>query len=83
MPRLVVSMLSSALYTNGFVAAMRFLARYYRHRFIRATALIEASAAPVIAISMGVLVLWLALAVIAPLISLIQMLSSPASGPHL
>ncbi len=83
MPRLVVSMLSSALYTNGFVAAMRFLARYYRHRFIRATALIEASAAPVIAISMGVLVLWLALAVIAPLISLIQTLSSPASGPHL
>jgi type II secretory pathway component PulF len=83
MPRFVVTMLSTALYANGFVAAMRFLARYYRHRFLRSVALIEASSAPVIAISMGILVLWLALSVIAPLIALIQTLSSPASGPHL
>jgi len=36
-----------------------------------------------IAISMGILVLWLALAMLAPLISLIQSLSSAAAGPHL
>jgi type IV pilus assembly protein PilC len=83
LPRLVASLLSTALYANGFVEVLRFLARYYRFRFTRAVALIEASAAPLIALSMGFLVLWLAIAMLAPLISLIQTLSSPAAGPHL
>jgi type IV pilus assembly protein PilC len=83
MPRFVSSLLGTALYTNGFVAVLRFLARYYRNRFIRAVALIEACAAPAIAIGMGILVLWLALAVLAPLISLVQSLSSAAPGWHL
>jgi type IV pilus assembly protein PilC len=83
LPHLVSGMLATAMYGNGFVAVLRFLARYYRHRFTRAVALIEACAAPVIAIVMGIMVLWLALAVLAPLTTLIQSLSSPAGGPHL
>jgi len=83
MPRLVSGLLSTAMYADGFVAVLRFLARYYRYRHTRAMALIEASAAPLIALVMGTLVLWLSLAMLAPLISLIQSLSSPAAGPHL
>ena len=79
MPRLVSGMLSSAMQTPDIAQVFRFLGRYYSTRFSRGVAPLEASAAPVIAISMGIMVGWLALTVIAPLNTLIQTLSS--TGP--
>jgi type IV pilus assembly protein PilC len=78
MPPLVSGMLSTGMQTPDIAQVFRFLGRYYSTRFSRAIALIEASAAPVIAISIGIMVAWLALTIFAPMISLIQTLSSPA-----
>jgi type II secretory pathway component PulF len=79
LPRLVSGMLSTAIQTPDLAQVLRFLGRYYSTRFSRAVALLEASMVPAIAISMGFLVCWVALSVFAPLISLIQTVSSPMS----
>jgi type II secretory pathway component PulF len=78
LPHLVSGMLSTAIQTPDLAQVLRFLGRYYSTRFSRAIALLEASMVPLIAISMGFLVCWVALSIFAPMISLIQTVSSPA-----
>ncbi len=79
MPRMVWGMLATAIQTPDLAPVLHFLGRYYSTRFSRSVALLEASLAPVAAIVMGFFVCLLALSVFAPLISLIQTVSSPAS----
>ena len=79
LPRLVSGMLSTAIKTPDLAQVLRFLGRYYSTRFSRAIALLEASMVPIVAISMGFLVCWVALSIFAPMISLIQTVSLPMS----
>jgi type IV pilus assembly protein PilC len=78
MPQLVFGMLSTAIQTPDLAQVLRFLGRYYSTRFSRAIALLEASLVPIVAITMGFFVCWVALSIFAPMISLIQTVSSPA-----
>jgi type II secretory pathway component PulF len=78
LPRLIWGMLATAVQTPDLAPVLRFLGRYYSTRFSRSIALLEASIAPMMAIIMGFFVALLALSVFAPMISLIQTVSSPA-----
>jgi type II secretory pathway component PulF len=78
LPRLVWGMFAAAIQTPDLAPVLRFLGRYYATRFSRSIALLEASVAPIMAITMGVFVGLLALSIFAPMIALIQAVSAPA-----
>ena len=75
LPPLVCGMLATTTHTQDLPHVLRFLGRYYRSRFSRATALIQAGVVPMLAMVMGLFVAWLALSVMLPLVRLIEVLS--------
>jgi type II secretory pathway component PulF len=72
LPRLIYSMLGTAIQTPDLAEVLRFLGRYYSTRFSRGAAILQAAVIPFIAITMGAVVAWLALSVFLPLIRLID-----------
>lgn len=78
MPRLVGGMLATATQTPDVPAVLRFLGRYYASRFSRALALLEAAILPILAVVMGVFVLWFMASIILPMTLLLD-----ASSPYL
>jgi type IV pilus assembly protein PilC len=72
MPALVSGMLKTALDTPAAAEGFRFLGRYYGARFSRAMIMLRASAVPVFAIVMGVVVGIVALSVFLPMIRLLD-----------
>jgi type IV pilus assembly protein PilC len=69
MPRLVVGLIATAQPAD-LVNALRFLARYYGARFSRLTLLLNAAAAPMLALVFGAVVAAAAVGVLVPLIRL-------------
>jgi type IV pilus assembly protein PilC len=80
MPRLVCGMLGTATQTSDVAPVLRFLGRYYATRFSRAAMFLEAAFVPVIVGVMGFFVAWLMLSIMAPLVGLINSLSTYPKG---
>jgi type II secretory pathway component PulF len=70
MPPLVCGMLGTAVQTSDLPPVLRFLGRYYAHRFSRAALLLDSSVLPVLALVMGTLVGWVALSAFMPMAQL-------------
>ena len=83
MPSLVCGMLATARSAEDAAAVFRFLARYYRGRFSRISAFVEAATVPVLVLIMGLIVAIVAVSMFAPMTSLIQHISSRSGGFHL
>lgn len=79
MPPLVCGMLAAAVRTSGTAQVFRFLGRYYATRFSRARELLRAAMDPVIALTLGLAAMWLALSMFMPLIALIQSIALQGS----
>jgi type II secretory pathway component PulF len=80
MPELVTGMLATAVHTPDVPQVLEFLGRYYSGRFSRSLELLRAAVVPMIALTFGFVVGWIALSIFAPLISLIHTVSYPVSG---
>jgi type II secretory pathway component PulF len=80
MPRLVVGMLATVRGVEAAADAFRFLARYYHSRYSRVAALLYGAAVPITVFFFGALVLTVAMAMFAPLVTLINSLSNDITG---
>jgi type II secretory pathway component PulF len=77
LPRLVSGMLAVPQRDETtIVETFRFLGRYYTGRFNKAATLLEGAAVPIFAMLTGLLVLWIALALFTPMISLVDTLTA-------
>ncbi|HEX8525090.1 MAG TPA: type II secretion system F family protein [Tepidisphaeraceae bacterium] len=72
LPSLVWGMLSTATQENDAVNALRFLARYYRSRFARTAAFVQAATVPLIVMIFGVIVGFVAMSLFVPLVKIID-----------
>lgn len=72
LPALMSGMINSSSHGGDLPEVFRFLARYYGYRYAATAALIEASILPLLALSMGVLVGWLMVAMLLPMVALIN-----------
>lgn len=77
MPALLAGMINSSSHSGDLPDVFRFLARYYAYRHAATASLLEASILPVLALSMGVLVAWLMIALLLPMVALIDKSSIP------
>jgi type II secretory pathway component PulF len=77
MPPIVVGMLSTAQVSTNLPDVSRFLARYYRQKFSRATAFLRAAAVPAMVLFFAVPVLCIALSLFLPLLSMIAVVNLP------
>jgi type IV pilus assembly protein PilC len=80
MPKLIVGLLATTAAGDDLPRVLRFLARYYESRFSRAAELLRSAAAPLLAVVFGALVLVVALAVMTPLVELVDALAGKLSG---
>jgi type IV pilus assembly protein PilC len=82
-PALAVGLIGSARAGSGggdLAGVLRFLARYHETRFNRAGELLRAVLVPLLALSFGVVVAALALAVYQPMVDLMNALSTPGGA---
>ena len=72
-------MLATAVHTSDLAEILRFLGRYYGSRFSRSREVLLAAATPITAILLGLAVLWLALSIFVPMLTIIQSVSGGGS----
>jgi type IV pilus assembly protein PilC len=72
MPGLVVGMLSAARQGEDAANVLRFLARYYRSRFSRLSAVVRGAAIPLTVLAFGVIVGLVTLSLFTPMINMID-----------
>ena len=80
LPKLVIGLFATSRGADQTRAAAEFLARYYRTRFSRTIVLLRNGIVPILTLLAACVVLFIAIALFSPLLSLIQSISSPA--PH-
>jgi type II secretory pathway component PulF len=72
LPDLVAGLAGTAIRAGNLPSALRFLAQHYESSFSRTAVLVQAAAVPAIVLSMGAIVMAVALAMFEPIIILIQ-----------
>lgn len=77
LPGLFTGTLASARGSENLPAAFDFLARCYHTRFSRAMILIQNSFLPLMAVSMGLLVMFIALSIFMPMIGMLNSIAAP------
>jgi type II secretory pathway component PulF len=78
LPRFVWGMLAQSGATASAADVFSFLARYYRSRFSRTAAVVEAAGVPLLTILFGIVVAFVTVSVFMPLVTMIQSLSAHA-----
>lgn len=78
MPALIVEMLAPVRDVAAGADVFTFLARYYATRFSRFAILLQSAAMPATVLFFGALVAWVAVAMFAPMLALIETLSGSA-----
>ncbi len=76
MPEIVVGMLSAARQNEDAANVLRFLARYYRTRFSRLSALVQGAAVPLTVLAFGVIVGAVTFSLFSPMTEMINHLAS-------
>ena len=76
MPRIAVEMLSAAQNATQAADVLDFLARYHASRFSRARMFLQSAGVPLMTIAFAIVVAFVAISLLAPLVSLIQNLSA-------
>jgi len=80
LPVLLVGLVTSGATGGNLPEALAFLARYYRVRFSRTAILVHAAAGPLMVLVMGTLVGTIVLALMMPLVTLIEKVSEVKGG---